>query len=209
MASLTEPVHVIPPTRPFVRRREPGVFAAGCGPAAGTLPLWTDAGAPYRRDDSTSMRPRSSCWARRSSSRRPRRLRPERRAARGRSGGAARARARRQPRRLESDSAPPPRRPPTPPQWSITGLEPGRRYAYEISRRRRRRVRSLALCRQRHHRAPARHHVHVRRDGRQPHRAARSDPGGLDRRPGALLRTWRARCARWPPTSPPPSPTSS
>ena len=31
-------------------------------------------------------------------------------------------------------------------------------------------------------------HVHVRRDGRQPHRAARSDPAGLDRRRRPLRR---------------------
>ena len=48
-------------------------------------------------------------------------------------------------------------------------------------------MRSVALCRQRRHHAPAGQHVHVRRDGRHPHRAARSDPGRFDGRPGALL----------------------
>ena len=170
-------------------------LAAGCGPLQ-YAPLWTDAGAPYDATTDVDVAAFELLGAPLDLLAHRDRLRPERGVAQRRSVGAARARARRSARRLESTRRAHARPRPTSPSgrspaWSQAGATPTRSaVGGDGAAIARVYVGSAITAR------PPGADVHVRRDGRQPHRAARSDPAGLDRRPGALLRTWRPRCAR-------------
>ena len=130
MASLTEPVHVDPPTRPFVRRREPGVCLGlrAAAVRAAVVRRWravdatTDVdvsefellGAPLVFTPTATGFGLSVVLARRAIRRRCARACATRAAPTGSQ--------LRVPTSPAFDAA----------EWSITGLEPGRRYAYEI-----------------------------------------------------------------------------